>query len=126
MKQKAYDMLIQAETGLTDLTGVPENEIESQIKLLLSNVRAQDSTILDNIFEGTQLGSTGARPLKGRKKLDPEIRALLGEVKDPIKKLESTLISQNKILSELQWLSDVNKFVLSLALDNPVSMTPAF
>ncbi len=28
MKQKAYDMLIQAETGLTDLTGVPENEIE--------------------------------------------------------------------------------------------------
>ena len=93
--------------------GVPENEIESQIKLLLSNVRAQDSTILDNIFEGTQLGSTGARPLKGRKKLDPEIRALLGEVKDPIKKLESTLISQNKILSELQWLSDVNKFVLN-------------
>ena len=28
MKQKAYDMLIQAETGLTDLTGVPENDIE--------------------------------------------------------------------------------------------------
>ena len=28
MKQKAYDMLIQAETGLTDLTGVPENKIE--------------------------------------------------------------------------------------------------
>ncbi len=28
MNQKAYDMLIQAETGLTDLTGVPENKIE--------------------------------------------------------------------------------------------------
>ncbi len=28
MKQKAYDMLIQAETGLTDLTGVPENNME--------------------------------------------------------------------------------------------------
>ena len=28
MKQKAYDMLIQAETGLTDLTGVPENNLE--------------------------------------------------------------------------------------------------
>jgi crotonobetainyl-CoA:carnitine CoA-transferase CaiB-like acyl-CoA transferase len=29
MKQKAYDMLIQAEAGLTDLTGVPANENES-------------------------------------------------------------------------------------------------
>ena len=28
MNQKAYDMLIQAETGLTDLTGVPENDID--------------------------------------------------------------------------------------------------
>ena len=31
MNQKAYDMLIQAETGLTDLTGVPENDIDKKI-----------------------------------------------------------------------------------------------
>ena len=88
--------------------GFPENEIEGQIKNLLAGVKKENKNILNDFFEGTSVKS-----LRGRQQIPPAIRELMGEIKDPIKKLESTLISQNKILSELKWIGDIEKFALS-------------
>jgi hypothetical protein len=88
--------------------GFPENEIEGQIKNLLAGAKKENSNLLNDFFEGASTKS-----LRGRQEIPIAIRELMGEITDPIKKLESTLISQNKIISELKWLGDIEKYALT-------------
>ena len=78
-----------------------EDEIDGAIDELMK--RAGQADILDtfiNIF------NSGASPsmqkvLKGRKKIDQPILDLLGEVKDPVRSFQQTLINQTKLQAEL-------------------------
>ena len=94
--------------------GVPENEVDGVIEAAVTKLAKDDKTIIDNILEGTLKSSSsptvGSRVLAGRKDLDEPILDLLGELKDPYKKLSTTFYNQNKLISELEFLTDVEKF----------------
>jgi hypothetical protein len=97
--------------------GVPEKEIEGTIRLLVQNMRNQDKDLMNNIFGTTpkfgELTALQTKVLKERQLKEPKIRALLGEITEPTKKLESTLVAQNKLLSELNWLREIHEYGLA-------------
>mgnify|MGYP003133600752 CR=1 FL=1 len=91
--------------------GIPENNIDGVIESMVLRLSKEDRGLLDNIFEGHgQQADQALRVLKERQKLDEPILDLLGEVTDPFKKLSNTLKQQNKLISELNFFTEVDKF----------------
>ncbi len=87
-----------------------EDEIDGAIDEMMKRAGKED--ILDtfiNIF------NSGASPnmqkvLKGRKNLDQPILDLLGEIKDPVRNFQQTLINQTKLQAELDYLKEIKRF----------------
>ena len=94
--------------------GVPENEIDGRISGLVFKLAREDKDIIDKILEGVLKSNAtptaGTRILAGKKDQAQPILDLLGEIKDPYKKLSTTFYNQNKLISELEFLTDVEKF----------------
>jgi hypothetical protein len=98
-------------------------ELDSHIHTLVQRLSKDDTTIFDEpsllikeIF-GDAVKTTSQKIGK-RKELDDSILNLLGEVTDPFEKLTKTLTKQNKILGEVEYLSDVNKFFETILAKN--------
>ena len=93
-----------------------DDEVDGAIKILVKRLSGEDEGLLNKIWEGTDgkdlsgLAGQAARILKTRKKLDKPILDLLGEQKDPFAKISATLTNQNKLMSEINYLSQVDSF----------------
>ena len=93
--------------------GVPEEEIESTIMAMVTRLTGTKTEGL--LFQGMaeEIGKTSSRAaqvLRKRKNIDTPILELLGQQKDPVAKISATLSNQNKVISELQYFSEVDKF----------------
>jgi hypothetical protein len=76
----------------------------------------EPSAMLGKIFGEGVAGTS--KKIGKRKNLDQPVLNLLGEVTDPFEKLTKTLTKQNKILGEVEYLSDVNKFFENILAKN--------
>jgi len=111
--------------GFTD-----EAEIEKQLLMMVQNVgRKDDGNILANIFSGTKLDSAlagqSAKVLRQRKDLSEPILEILGRQTNPYTNLQTTLVNQNRVLSELKYFKDVERFVLQ-NLDKKIKLPGLF
>ena len=112
-------------SGFTD-----EAEIEKQLLMMVQNVgRKDDGNILANIFSGTKLDSAfagqSAKVLRQRKDLSEPILEILGRQTNPYTNLQTTLVNQNRVLSELKYFKDVERFVLQ-NLDKKIKLPGLF
>jgi len=94
--------------------GVRQEDVDGVIEEVVSKLAKEDQGIIQDIFGGSSvkglLGEAATKTLRQRKQLDKPILDLLGEVSDPYKKLSTTLLNQNKLVSELKFLKDVENF----------------
>jgi hypothetical protein len=93
--------------------GVDANDVDSVITTMVNRLSKEDRPLIDKIFNGT--AQQGYRPatlrvLKRKKGLDKPILDLLGEIKSGKQNLATSLIQQNKLIAELKYLKDVEKF----------------
>ncbi|MEK9895015.1 MAG: hypothetical protein VW518_01130 [Burkholderiaceae bacterium] len=95
-------------------TGVEKDRVDGLIEKLVTKLSGEDKGIIQDIFDGIGKGSPATekaiQTLRGRKKLDKPVLELLGEVSEPYKKLSTTLLNQNKLISELKFLQEVENF----------------
>jgi hypothetical protein len=94
--------------------GVKQDDVDGLIEEVVSKLAKEDKGIIQDIFGGSSvkglLGEAATKTLRQRKQLDKPVLDLLGEVSDPYKKLSTTLLNQNKLVSELKFLKDVENF----------------
>ena len=112
-------------SGFTD-----EAEIEKQLLIMVQNVgKPDDGNIVANLFSGSSLDSALAgnstKVLRQRKDLSKPIIEILGKETNPYKNLLTTLVNQNKVLSELKYFKDVERFVLQ-NLDKKIKLPGLF
>lgn len=94
--------------------GVKQEDVDGVIEEVVSKLAKEDQGIIQDIFGGSSvkglLGEAATKTLRQRKQLDKPILDLLGEVSESYKKLSTTLLNQNKLVSELKFLKDVENF----------------
>lgn len=98
---------------LTDEKGVAptDAEIKKTLYSVLDNVTPNEKSVVDSIFGGRSINNIiSNKVLKERQDIDESIRGLLGEVTDPLKKAELTLLNQNKLMSEIKFIRDIEKY----------------
>jgi hypothetical protein len=98
---------------LTDEKGVAptDAEIKKTLYSVLDNVAPNEKSVIDSIFGGRSINNIiSNKVLKERQDIDESIRGLLGEVTDPLKKAELTLLNQNKLMSEIKFIRDIEKY----------------
>jgi len=107
-----------------DFKKANEGKLDDTVLNLVNRLSKDDTTLFDQPFKIIEdfLGSTattksGTR-VGRRKKIDAALLNLLGEVKDPYTKISNTLSKQNRIISELQYVDDVNKFFQNILTKN--------
>ena len=100
-----------------------DEELSNAIFTLVQRLSKDDTTIFDEpsamlskLF-GDNVPNTSQKIGK-RKDLEQPLLNLLGEVTDPFEKLTKTLTKQNKILGEVEYLNDVNKFFENILAKN--------
>ena len=92
------------------------SHIKGVMESIINRVRPTDKGVLDSLFSPTDINGiihgtkTSQKVLKGRKDISEPIRDLLGEIKDPLKKAELTLLNQNKVISEVKFLNDIDDY----------------
>ena len=93
-----------------------DDEVDGAITILVKKLSGEDEGLVSKIWEGTDgkdlsgLAGQAAKILKTRKNLDKPILDLLGEQKNPFAKISATLTNQNKLMSEINYLSQVDSF----------------
>ena len=91
-------------------------ELDGAIVHLVRRLSGEEGSLVRKIWETGDggidqgLAKQAAKILKARKKLDKPILDLLGEQRDPYAKISATLTNQNKLLSEINYLSQVDNF----------------
>ena len=91
-------------------------ELDGAIVHLVRRLSGEEGSLVRKIWETGDggidqgLAKQAAKVLKARKKLDKPILDLLGEQRDPYAKISATLTNQNKLLSEINYLSQVDNF----------------
>ena len=98
--------------------GVKRQDVDGLIEEVVSKLSksTEDTAILGGIFDGlgnkakSASASAAVKVLKKRKDLDKPVLELLGEISEPYQKLSTTLLNQNKLLSEIKFLKDVESF----------------
>ena len=101
-----------------------EGELDNIILGLVKRLSKDDTTVFDQPFKIIEdfLGTQAAKQKKAivgtRKQLDAALLDLLGEVTDPYVKIKQTLAKQNRIIGELQYANDVNKFFQNILAKN--------
>jgi hypothetical protein len=107
-----------------DFKKANEGKLDDTILNLVNRLSKDDTTLFDQPFKIIEdfLGSTtttkGGTRVGRRKEIDTALLNLLGEVKDPYTKISNTLAKQNRIISELQYIDDVNKFFQNILTKN--------
>ena len=102
--------LLRRDWGIDD-----PDEIDSTIQGLVQRVaeNRQDKSIVDSILTGKG-GTVSPKATAVLRKRDvdlaPEIQELLGVHKDPLGKLETTLVNQARLLSEVELISNIHKY----------------
>lgn len=92
------------------------SHIKGVMESIINRVRPTEKGVLDSLFSPVDINGiiyatkTSQKVLKGRKDISEPIRDLLGEIKDPLKKAELTLLNQNKVISEVKFLNDVDAY----------------
>jgi len=92
------------------------SHIKGVMEAIINRVRPTEKGVLDSLFSPVDINGiiygtkTSQKVLKGRKDISEPIRDLLGEIKDPLKKAELTLLNQNKVISEVKFLNDVDAY----------------
>tara|TARA_R110000751_G_scaffold289367_1_gene395591 strand:+ start:505 stop:4611 length:4107 start_codon:yes stop_codon:yes gene_type:complete len=118
---KNADFITKVENARTyfrsnGMSKATDEELDGAIMQLVKKLSGEDKGIVSKILDGTEgrafkgLASQAAKVLKTRKQLDKPILDLLGEQKDPYAKISATLTNQNKLLSEINYLSQVDDF----------------
>ena len=108
---------LEGSTSYSKLDDTQQGRIDGLILDLVESLASKGrGNLFDDIvgLSGGRSGYSGkqvSEVLKRRGELSPEVRALLGEVKDPIKRLQTTLRNQHRLLATLDWLSAVKQFV---------------
>jgi len=101
-----------------------ENNLDNVILNLVQRLSKDDTTLFDQPFKiiedflGTEAARRGGTKVGRRKDLDTALLDLLGEVTDPYIKIKQTLAKQNRIIGELQYANDVNKFFQNILAKN--------
>jgi predicted Zn-dependent protease with MMP-like domain len=102
--------LLRRDWGIDD-----PDEVDSTIQGLVQRVAEnhQDKSIVDSILTGKG-GTVSPKATAVLRKRDvdlaPEIQELLGVHKDPLGKLETTLVNQARLLSEVELISNIHKY----------------
>jgi hypothetical protein len=94
--------------------GVKQDDVDGVIEEVVTKLAKEDKSVINDIFGGSsmqaRLGEGAAKVLRARKNLDRPILDLLGEISEPYKKLSTTLLNQNKLLSEIKFLKEVEGY----------------
>ena len=107
-----------------DFKKASEGKLDDTILNLVNRLSKDDTTLFDQPFKiiedflGSTSASKGGTRVGRRKEIDTALLNLLGEVKDPYTKISNTLAKQNRIISELQYVDDVNKFFQNILTKN--------
>jgi len=93
--------------------GVDSADVDSVITNMVYRLSKEDRPLIDKIFSGT--AQQGYRPatikvLRKKQDLDEPVLDLLGQNKSGKQNLATSLIQQNKLIAELKYLKDVEKF----------------
>ena len=84
---------------------------------MLNNMSPSNSKFIKNIFEGTSekfnsaFGSQASKVLKARKDLTEPFLKLLGEVKNPYKNIQNTLLNQQKLFYEIGFWKEIENLL---------------
>jgi len=88
--------------------------VDALIERVVANVSKVDRPVLESIFDSASevqgMPRTISRSLKARKNIDQPVLDLLGEVKDPYRQLQTTLLTQRQLLSSFKYLNDIAEF----------------
>jgi hypothetical protein len=98
---------------LTSEKGVPpsDKEIKQTLLNIIERVSPEDKSVIDSLFSSRAINTIiSNKVLRERQDIDQSIRSLLGEVTEPLKKAELTLLNQNKLLSEIKFIRDIEKY----------------
>lgn len=93
-----------------------KDELDGAIVHLVRRLSGDEQSLIRKMWDEGDVGldsgiaSQAAKVLKQKKKLDEPILNLLGEQKDPYAKISATLTNQNKLLAEINYLSQVDNF----------------
>tara|TARA_R110002020_G_scaffold384772_1_gene595774 strand:+ start:3617 stop:8722 length:5106 start_codon:yes stop_codon:yes gene_type:complete len=125
-----FQDLIEREAG--ESKQAFNNRVDGVISQLVARVSKEEMPWFQNIFEGQvahDLGEYATKVLKKRQNLDMPILDLLGEIKNPYRKIASTLMNQNSLISEINFLKGVERYALQnldkvIDLDGLISMLP--
>ena len=94
--------------------GIKQEDVDGVIEEVVTKLAKEDKSVINDIFGGSsmqaRLGEGSAKVLRTRKPLDRPILDLLGEVSEPYKKLSTTLLNQNKLISEIKFLKEVEGY----------------
>ena len=91
------------------------NRVDGVISSYVARVAREDVPWFQNIWDGKvgqQLGEYTTKVLKDRKNLDQPILNLLGEVKNPYRRIASTLKNQNDLIAQIQFFKDIEEYAL--------------
>ena len=92
------------------------DELDGAIVHLVKRLSGDEQSLIRKMWDEGDSGldkgiaSQAAKILRKKKDLDEPILNLLGEQKDPFAKISSTLTNQNKLLAEINYLSQVDNF----------------
>ena len=111
------DFLVKVQNARSYLkeNGVLEKDIDNTISAMVLNLSKKDSDgLLSDMFNdvatNSLLPTRAAQVLRERKKLDDPILELLGVQKDPVAKISATLSNQKKVIAELEYFSEIDKY----------------
>lgn len=85
------------------------------LERMLDNMTKPEGGWYRSVFEGVsnkfrgQVTEAAGKVLKSRKKIPEELRLFFGEVSDPYKGLQSTLMNQSQVLSQLRYFDDIRR-----------------
>jgi hypothetical protein len=95
--------------------GVPEKDIDNTISSMVANLSGSDGkSLLSDMFKNVSntegLTSRAAQVLRKRKTLEEPILELLGVEKDSVARIAKTLSNQKKVIAELEYFTEVDKY----------------
>ena len=129
IKKKIEDM----REYLDDIGIKDKNVQDGQMEAMLRSLAKSDGDLftdvaLLNALRDSAKGSSAAvKSLKERQDLDPRVRKFLGEVDDPLKKIQKTINTQARVLGQAEYLRDVDNFLTqALEKDGLVAMGGLF
>jgi flagellar motor protein MotB len=104
------------------------NRVDGVISSYVARVAREDVPWFQNIWDGRvskQLGEYATKVLKERKNLDLPILDLLGEVKNPYRRIASTLKNQNDLIAQIKFFKEIEEYALK-NLDEVIDLEGLF